>query len=284
MSNNPFNLYPHILIFDSGVGGLSILREIKRLIPACLYSYVTDNQGFPYGNKPSEVVIDRVNRTILACTKTSSTPIDMVIIACNTASTIALPTLRAQFQIPIIGVVPAVKPAAAASINQYVGLLATPATITRPYTKELIKEHGNGCHIVAVGSTELVHIAEKKMAGEDIQQADIIRILQPFKQVSNTNPSPEKMDHLILACTHFPLLRNEIQNELGVNVQLIDSSAAIANRVLHILNTLMFRITEDNCNNNQSSQLFITEGNEKLRTLKSIFNEFAFKNTIMVVI
>nr|WP_235869518.1 glutamate racemase [Veronia nyctiphanis] len=213
-----------ILVFDSGFGGLSVLEAVKELLPEKRYIYTFDNEAFPYGELSDDTLIDRVNRIILALCETHS--ISIVIIACNTASTLVLPSLRAKLDIPIVGVVPAIKPAAGLSVKKAIGLLATPATVNREYTLALVNEFANDCEVVLVGSTDLVKIAEEKIQGKIVDKEKLERIMQPFK---------DKVDCIVLGCTHFPLLREEINEVLGKGYKVIDSGEAIANRTMQLL-------------------------------------------------
>lgn len=220
---------PRILVFDSGVGGLSIMREIQARIPTATIIYASDNAAFPYGTKTEEALIVRVTQVIQMLA--TQYHIDIMVIACNTASTLTLPHLRGQFPQPIVGVVPAIKPAARLTKTGVIGLLATPATVARPYTHDLIREHAPNCKVVSVGSSELVHIAEQKLRGQDISTKNIAAITQAFLADNTEQP----LDVLVLACTHFPLLRQEIADSLPEGIQLIDSGEAIARRVEFLL-------------------------------------------------
>ena len=226
---------PRILIFDSGVGGLTIAHEVSRLCPTVTIDYLSDNDGFPYGNKSAEVIIQRSLHLLTHMEQKFAYGWDLIIIACNTASTLTLPTLREQLTTPIIGVVPAIKPAAGKSANSYIGLLATPATIKRPYTHKLIRDYASHCTLVSVGSSHLVQLAENKLRGETIDIEEIKKIIQPFQETSESNPTPHLLDTLVLACTHFPLLKEEIQIAFNRPITLIDSGHAIARRTQHLL-------------------------------------------------
>lgn len=212
----------NILVFDSGVGGLSILAEIRAHLPHCHYVYACDNQAFPYGIKPEGELIQRVDAVLKALIERIAP--DIVVIACNTASTVALPKIRAHFQKPVVGVVPAIKPAAQLSHAKVIGLLATPATVVRPYTQWLIDEFAPHCTIIPVGSSELVAIAEAKLQGIAPNVAQLRDILAPIF----ANP---QTDTIVLACTHFPLLLAELKQAAPREVQWVDSGAAIARRV-----------------------------------------------------
>lgn len=213
----------HILIFDSGIGGLSVYKEIKYQLPLAKYIYAFDNAAFPYGELTESVLIERTTHIISKlCSKF---PIDIVVIACNTASTVVLPTLRDKLDIPVVGVVPAIKPAAL--VSNKIGLLATPATVKRSYTYDLIKSFAPISDVQLLGSTRLVEMAEEKMIGIDVDIRELKEILSPWQN---------KVDTIVLGCTHFPFLKNEIKKALGNKILLIDSGEAIARRVKQLLN------------------------------------------------
>lgn len=233
-SSDPIQPQPSILVFDSGVGGLSVAAEIQKKMPFLQIVYASDNAFFPYGTKGETELITRVDnvlRKILSLHK-----IDLMVIACNTASTLTLPHCREHFSLPIVGVVPAIKPAAQLTQTGVIGLLATPATIARPYTHDLIKEHASSCKVLSVGSSELVATAEKKLRGEILDTDTIDSAIKQFFD----QPDGSKMDTLVLACTHFPLIRDEILASLhrinpDQSYLLIDSGEAIARRVQSLL-------------------------------------------------
>ena len=206
------------------MGGLSIYQEIVRLNPDAHYVYAFDNAAFPYGELDDQVLIDRVNTFLLPLIQKHL--IDIVVIACNTASTLVLPSLRQALSIPIVGVVPAIKPAAALSQKHCIGLLATPATVKRPYIDRLIAQFAPECDVLKLGSTRLVEMGEAKLRHLPISVNELSAILLPLL---------DKVDCLILGCTHFPLLKDEIQSIVGNKIQVIDSGAAIACRVTALL-------------------------------------------------
>jgi glutamate racemase len=211
-----------VLIFDSGVGGLSVYDEIRRVLPNLDYIYLFDNAKFPYGELPAHELVHRccglISRVV------ARHPVDLVVIACNTASTQVLPSLRTLLSVPVVGVVPAIKPAAKLTKNGCIGLLATPATVSRPYTEKLILEFAAHHRVLRCGSTELVIQAERKLAGEPVDQARIHEILAPWREAEI---SP---DTIVLGCTHFPLLKEEILHALP-GTMLVDSGSAVARRV-----------------------------------------------------
>ncbi len=217
-----------ILIFDSGVGGLSILQEIQRQHRGRQLFYASDNEAFPYGIKAESELVERVDDVLHRLQE--KTQADIIIVACNTASTVALPRLRERFQQPIIGVVPAIKPAANISQSKVIGLLGTPGTVQRPYTRELIADYASDCDIISVDSSELVLLAEDKLQGKAVAHEQLADILKPFN-----NP---QIDTLVLACTHFPLIKEELQTILPDIHYWIDSGEAIARRLGYWINEL----------------------------------------------
>ncbi|MFT5571912.1 MAG: glutamate racemase [Cryomorphaceae bacterium] len=218
-----------IVIYDSGVGGLSIYKEVLQQCPDFDYVFVSDNEFFPYGTKSAQQLTQRVVSVCNAIQRNYSP--DLMVVACNTASTAVLPILRDKFDFPIVGVVPAIKPAAVQSVSKTIGLLATPATIIRPYTNELIRQHAANCELIKLGSSELVEMAEAKLRGKPIEITRLKAILQPLLQ-------KQCLDVVVLACTHFPLLRDELVQVLGDKVSLMDSGAAIASRVKQLSSDL----------------------------------------------
>ena len=218
---------PTVLVFDSGIGGLSIYNEIYNKMPNLHYIYAFDNEGFPYGDKSSEYLITRVNHIIATILQSYS--IDLAVIACNTASTICLPSLRTNFPFPIVGVVPAIKPASKITKNKCIGLLATKATIQRAYTSNLIQEFAPDCDVKLLGLSELAHIAENKLQGIAVDMQQLETLLQPWLKLSVIP------DTIVLGCTHYPFIKDELRI-LFPNTTFIDSGYAIASRVNTLLN------------------------------------------------
>ncbi|WP_220267143.1 glutamate racemase [Enterobacter sp. Colony194] len=227
LAATPSDSRPTVLVFDSGVGGLSVYNEIRNLLPDLHYIYAFDNVAFPYGEKTEEFIVERVVDIVTAVQQRY--PLAIAIIACNTASTVSLPALREKFAFPVVGVVPAIKPAARLTANGVVGLLATRATVRRPYTHELISRFANECRIEMLGSAELVELAEAKLHGEPVSLDELRRILKPWLRM------PEPPDTVVLGCTHFPLLQDELLSVLPDGTRLVDSGAAIARRTVWLL-------------------------------------------------
>ena len=230
MSESPSNpiASPHALVFDSGVGGLSVMREIAALLPQLRLTYAADNAAFPYGTKTETELVARVSTVIGALV--SATAPDIVVIACNTASTTALAAVRQFLTVPVIGVVPAIKPAAAASQSRVIGLLGTKATVASAYTAALIEQFADGCTVLTHGSPELVEAAERKLQGLPPGEAVIAAVANLFGQLGG-----DRLDTIVLGCTHFPLLAQELATAAPHPVTWMDSGAAIARRVAAIL-------------------------------------------------
>ena len=213
-------------VYDSGVGGLSVTACVQNSIPEAHFFYLSDNLNFPYGTKPDDAV---TNFTVKNCRKfIESYELDILIIACNTASTVALDALRTAVGIPVVGVVPAVKPAALQSKTKAIGLLATPATVKRPYTLKLIEDFKNGCNVALQGSSKLVEIAERKLRAESFSLAEIKSEVEPLLA------RDPQIDVIVLGCTHFPLLKDELSEHFP-SIVWVDSGAAIAARVKSLL-------------------------------------------------
>lgn len=256
---------PTVLVFDSGVGGLSVYREIREKLPEAHYIYVFDNEAFPYGEKPESFIIERVVNIISAVTQQHD--LAAIVIACNTASTVSLPALRAKFtDIPIVGVVPAIKPAAKLTCNGVVGLLATRATVKRPYTHELIERFATDCKVHSLGSAELVELAEKKLHGENISLEELRKILAPWLKMK------EPPDTVVLGCTHFPLLAEELLSVLPDGTRIIDSGAAIARRTAWlVVNQAKIK------GSNEISFAYCLKEDENSELLKPVLASFGFK-------
>lgn len=223
---------PRVLVFDSGVGGLSVVAEIRKRLPGLSLDYVADDAFRPYGEKSAHALIERLPE-LLSVLDIMLQP-DCIVIACNTASTTALSAIRDHVSTPVIGVVPAIKPAAELSRTGKIGVLGTPGTVKRDYVDGLIHQFAGECDVLLQGSVKLVEFAERKLAGEGISLDAIKQEIAPlFTDEKNIN-----VDVVVLACTHFPLLREEFQAVSEENVQWIDSGEAIARRVDTVLSTL----------------------------------------------
>jgi len=219
-----------VLIFDSGVGGLSVYEQIVKYNPTIKCHYLFDNAYFPYGELPREQLINRLTQLLTDFMQLH--PADLIVIACNSASTVALDALRQHFIIPIVGVVPAIKPATLVTVNNVIGLLATPGTIERDYTDTLVNQFAADKIVLRIGSTQLVKLAEDKLIGKVLDADSFRAILAPWLKSEDNMP-----DTLVLGCTHFPLLKEEIIACFARPVHLVDSGQAIALRVKQLLNS-----------------------------------------------
>lgn len=217
------------LVFDSGVGGLSVVRALRATRADLAVDYLADTAWLPYGERPDEALRARIPALLQAVAE--ATKPDIVVLACNTASTLALAETRAALPVPVVGVVPAVKPGAAMTRTGVIGLLATPATVGRAYTDRLIAEHAAHALVLRAGSADLVLLAEEVLTGAVPDPARIRRALAPVLD----DPRGPDMDVLVLACTHFPLLREALA-EACPSVTLIDSGEAVSRRVIAVAN------------------------------------------------
>ena len=216
-----------LLFFDSGVGGLSVLQPTRAILPNAPIVYTADSAGFPYGKRTEAELAARVP-ALLGRLVERFRP-RLAVIACNTASTIALDHVRAALDIPVVGTVPAIKPAAELSKSRVIGVLGTEATVRQPYVDDLAARFAADCTVIRHGSGELVELAEAKLAGETIQVEAIHDAIAPmFAQ-----PDAEKIDVMVLACTHFPLLEDEIATAFPAVAQ-VDGGPGIARRIAYL--------------------------------------------------
>ncbi len=214
-----------LLIFDSGVGGLSVLGPIRALLPNAPIVYVADTAGFPYGTRTEAEIAARVP-ALLGRLVERYRP-RLAVIACNTASTIALDHVRAALDIPVVGTVPAIKPAAALSKTRVIGVLGTDATVRQPYIDRLAAEFAGDASILRHGSAALVDAAEAKLRGEPVDPAIFAAAMRGLTD----QPGGDDMDVVVLACTHFPLVEDELRAAIGRDIAFIHGGGGIARRV-----------------------------------------------------
>jgi glutamate racemase len=217
-----------ILVFDSGLGGLTVLREIVAVRPDARYIYVADDAFFPYGSHAEPELVGRVVPLMGELIKAHGP--DLIVIACNTASTLVLPHLRARYSVPFVGTVPAIKPACASSSTKMVSVLGTGATVGREYTRALIRDFANGSDITLVGSTHLAAFAEAELNGAPVADALIAQELAPCFVARGGG----RTDTVVLACTHYPLLLGRLRLLSPWPVEFIDPAPAIARRVVEL--------------------------------------------------
>lgn len=225
-------------MLDSGIGGLTIARAIRRRLPGLKQHYIADHAAFPYGHLETDVLIARVGELVMRFV--AAQPVDAVVIACNTASTVVLPSLRARLSIPVVGVVPAIRPAAAASRSGVMGVLATPGTVRSAHVAGLIERFAGHCRVLTVGASNLAALAEQYWLTGTLDDNALNEELSPLR-----DPEWRTLDQLVLGCTHYPLLRAPIQAQLGGHVQLIDSGDAVARRLDDVLADLSLKQGED---------------------------------------
>ncbi|NWG47517.1 MAG: glutamate racemase [Alphaproteobacteria bacterium] len=216
---------PHVLVVDSGLGGLSVADALRARAPTYTLSYLADYALFPYGIRSEAEILAHLPALVERAAARHSP--DMVVIACNTASTVALPDIRARISRPVVGTVPAIKPAGLLSRSRTIGLLGTPGTVRRAYTQALIDEFAADCTVVRRGSSALVAAAEAKLA----RGADVRAEVRAELEALLAEPGGEAVDVIVLACTHFPFLREELEAATPRDIAFLDSGPAIARRV-----------------------------------------------------
>lgn len=218
-----------IAVLDSGLGGLTVFAELRKALPTAEILYFADDAAFPYGALSEAQLVARVEQVVDSIITTHAP--DVLVLACNTASTLCLPPLRARFSIPFIGTVPAIKPAAAQSQSRYISILATPGTIARDYTRELIATHAADCHVTKVAAPDLAAYAEAELRGEPVSDDAIAAAIAPaFAQGGGT-----RTDTIVLACTHYPLLLSRFEKLAPWPVTWMDAAPAIARRTAVVL-------------------------------------------------
>jgi len=216
-----------ILFFDSGVGGLSVLEPTRKLLPNAPIVYAADSAGFPYGKKSDAELASRVPALLGRLVERFHPR--LAVIACNTASTIALDHVRSALDLPVVGTVPAIKPAAEISKTRVIGVLGTEATVRQPYVDDLAAKFASDCTLVRHGSPELVDLAEAKLAGEKVSVDAVRNATQPIFDAADG----ERIDTIVLACTHFPLLETELRDAFP-DITYVDGGPGIARRVAYL--------------------------------------------------
>jgi glutamate racemase len=223
---------PRILLFDSGMGGLTVASCVRTQLPDAHLIYAADNAAFPYGAWKEEALVGRIVHVIGALIERARP--DLVVIACNTASTLAMVALREKFKIPFVGTVPAIKPAAAQTKSNIIGVLATPGTVSREYTHTLIHTYAFHCKVILHGAPRLAEIAEQKLRGHKVDMEELRNEIMPVYRKRDGG----RTDVVVLGCTHYPLLVDEINKVAPWPVVFIDPAPAIARRVSDVLANL----------------------------------------------
>jgi glutamate racemase len=220
---------PQLLFIDSGLGGLTVLRAAHQAIPEAAVLFIADDAGFPYGSKCAGVLSSRLVGIVQK--EIAGFKPDCIVLACNTASTIALKALRKAFAVPIVGTVPAIKPAAALTKSGLVSVLATPGTIAREYTRELVAQFGAGARFKLVGAPKLAELAEMSASGSAVEDSAIASEIAPCF----VEDGASKTDVVVLGCTHYPLLLDKLDALAPWPVTWLDPAPAIARRIANVL-------------------------------------------------
>ena len=219
--------YSPILFFDSGVGGLSVLGPTLRLLPNAPIIYAADSAGFPYGKRSEAEIASRVPALLGRLVERFHPR--LAVIACNTASTIALDHVRSALDLPVVGTVPAIKPAAEISKSRVIGVLGTEATVRQPYVDDLAARFASDCTIIRHGSPGMVELAEAKLAGDVVSAEAVRAATQPLFD----SEQGRKIDTIVLACTHFPLLEEELQTAFP-DIMFVHGGDGIARRIQYL--------------------------------------------------
>jgi len=216
------------LVFDSGVGGLTIADELRRAAPDWIVDYAADSGFFPYGVKTDEELRERLPR--LCDQMVEAAKPDVLVIACNTASTLSLADIRKAVNVPVVGTVPAIKPAAEQTRTGVIGILATPGTVRRAYLDDLERQFAQGVTVIRRGTAGLVDIAERAVRGQSIDQEQVTYAVKPLFDP----PHGAEIDIVVLACTHFPLIRDAIAAACPPGVRLIDTGEPVARQAMRV--------------------------------------------------
>ncbi len=260
------------LVFDSGVGGLTVAAELRALCPNVHVDYAADTGFFPYGDKSDEAL--RARLPDVAAALVEAVRPDVFVIACNTASTLALPDVRLRLSIPVVGTVPAIKPAVALSRSGVIGLLATPGTIRRAYTADLIASFAGSARVLLHGSLPLVALAEAAARGERAALSEFAAAQAPLFETEHG----DQMDTIVLACTHFPLVLGELAASAPRSVTYVDSGAAIARQTARLL------MASGSAGAPQRPAAYITDAVGPRASLAATFKRFGFEPTLAVTI
>jgi glutamate racemase len=223
---------PRILLFDSGMGGLTVASAMREALPEAHFIYAADNAAFPYGAWDEAALVKRIVHVV--GTLIDRVRPDIAVIACNTASTLALAELRKAYDIPFVGTVPAIKPAAEQTKSNIIGVLATPGTAKREYTHSLIHTYAYHCKVFLHGAKRLAEIAEQKLKGHPIDPEELKEEIAPVFR----NREGRRTDVVVLGCTHYPLIVENIAQVAPWPVSYIDPAPAIARRAKDVLKTV----------------------------------------------
>lgn len=219
MDNRPIG------VFDSGIGGLSVLRELQKRLPRENFVFFADQKNVPYGEKTKEELVALTKRIMQFLIAQKS---KLVVVACNTATCHAIDEMRDAFpEVPIVGVVPAIKLAAEQTKTGSIALIATPATAKSSYVSELTEKFASRAEVVRVGCFGL----EDTVETGSLDSPEALTLLESYLSPLKT----KNIDQLVLGCTHYPFLKSQISEMLGPSVTLVDSGDAVARRVESLL-------------------------------------------------
>ncbi|MCL4354236.1 glutamate racemase [Patescibacteria group bacterium] len=249
MDNRPIG------IFDSGVGGLSVLRELKKLLPSENFIFIADQANVPYGGKTKEQLIGFSDKIVNFLVNEKK--VKAIVIACNTSTVYSIDFLRLKYKIPIIGTVPVVKTIARLTKSGKTAVFSTPATAKSSYLTQLINKFAGGVTVYKIGGTGLEDLVEEGNLKNPKIKKILLESLIPLKQ--------KGVDALALGCTHYPFLRDQIEAIVGKDVAIVDSGGAVARRTKEILSreNLLGNLAADDC--------FYTTGN-KAKFTKALKN------------
>ena len=256
-----------VLFFDSGVGGLSVYRDVKAENAQMEGVYLFDHECFPYGTKSEAFLEQRV--TSLLTIAVEKFKVCAVVVACNTASTRVLPAVRKALSVPVVGVVPAIKPAARMSKKKIIGLMATPGTVQRQYTRQLISDYASDCRIIGIPSPILATIAENRLTTGEVDEKGIESLVKPIMQLS----AEEKPDVIVLGCTHYPFIA-DVLRKLLPDVEFIDSGRAIGRRVRQVL----FELGDNAYISPQGSRAYYTGVLTNFAEKETMVRKFGFES------
>lgn len=211
-------------VFDSGVGGLSVLLEMQKILPNETFIYLADQAYIPYGKKTKEELVERVGKIMQFFKEQYA---KAVVAACNTATVYTIDEMRGKFDFPIIGTVPVIKTIANITKTGKAAVLSTPATAKSEYLEDLIKKFASNVEVEKVGGSNLEELVEKGGLDSIEVKETLKKVLEPLMA--------RDIDAIALGCTHYPFLRNQIQEIVGLNVSLVDSGGAVTRRLKEVL-------------------------------------------------
>jgi len=262
-------LNPRILVFDSGLGGLSVVKALREIAPDAQLAYGADNAAFPYGDWEEGALVERMEK-VMGGLVAEMQP-DVVVIACNTATTIGLEAMRQKFEVPFVGTVPAIKPAANLTKTGHISVLATPGTVNREYTKALIDTYAFHCRVKLHGAVNLAQMAEDKLRGKRVDLAALKAEIAPAFVVGKKG----RTDVVVLGCTHYPLLLEELQKVVPWPVEFIDPAEAIARQVLRVVGP---QLTDQNAVWKFTKCAILSGRLLEEQTTTTLFAQFGFFN------